>query len=336
MITEAIHLLTDKKGISYDLTKTVMDEIMSGEATNAQIAAFLIALRMYGETIENITACATVMREHCTKLNSDVEVLDIVGTGGDETFTFNISTVASFIVAAAGVPVAKHGNRSVSSKCGAADLLEELGARIDLTANQNEQVLKDCGMCFMFAPTYHTSMKHAATVRRELGVRTIFNILGPLANPAGATRQLLGVYDESLVLPLAKVLSNLGVKRGFVVHGKDGLDEVSVCADSIICEINNGSINSYIISPEKYGISKCKPEELMGGDHVENARIAMNILDGEKGPKSDIVILNAALSIHLGKDGTSIEDCIGIARNILDNGKGKEQMKSFITATNQF
>ncbi len=336
MITEAIHLLTDNREISYNMTKMVMEEIMSGKATNAQMAAFLTALRMHGETIENITACATVMREYCTKLNLDTDVIDIVGTGGDESFTFNISTIASFIVAASGIPVAKHGNRSVSSKCGAADLLETLGAKLDLTAAQNEQVLKDCGMCFLFAPKYHVSMKHAATVRKELGIRTIFNILGPLSNPAGATLQLLGVYDENLVVPMANVLSNLGVKRGLVVHGKDGLDEVSICDDSIICEIKNRMLNNYIFSPEKYGFAKCKPEQLKGGNPAENAQIAQRILAGEKGPKRDIVILNAALSIYLGKDGSTIDDCIDIAKIIIDKGKAKELMEKFIIATNQF
>lgn len=336
MITEAIHLLTDNRAISYDITRMVMDEIMSGEATDAQIAAFLTALRMHGETIENITACATVMREHCTKVNLDIDVIDIVGTGGDELFTFNISTIAAFIVAASGIPVAKHGNRSVSSKCGAADLLEALGARLDLTATQNKQVLKDCGMCFLFAPKYHVSMKHAATVRKELGIRTIFNILGPLSNPAGATLQLLGVYDENLVAPMAKVLSNLGVKRGLVVHGKDGLDEVSICDDSIICEIKNGVLKNYVFCPDKYGFTKCNLEQLKGGNSAENVQIAQRILDGEKGPKRDIVILNAALGIYLGKDGSTIEECINMARNIIDKGKAKEQMENFITATNQF
>lgn len=336
MITKAIHLLTDNREISYDMTKMVMDEIMSGKTTNAQMAAFLTALRMQGETIENITACATVMREHCVKLNLGVDVIDIVGTGGDESFTFNISTIASFIVAAAGIPVAKHGNRSVSSKCGAADLLEALGAKLDLTATQSEKVLRDCGMCFLFAPKYHISMKYAAAVRKELGIRTIFNILGPLSNPAGATLQLLGVYDENLVVPMARVLSNLGVQRGLVVHGKDGLDEVSICDDSMICEIKNGVLNSYILEPNKYGFVKCDPEQLKGGNPIENAQIARDVLDGMAGPKRDIVILNAALSIYLGKKDSTIEYCIDVAKNIIDKGKAKEQMENFIIATNQF
>jgi len=336
MITEAIQTLMNREDISYDMTKTVMDEIMSGKATNAQIASFLTALRMQGETIDNITACATVMREHCTKFNPESDVIDIVGTGGDEAYTFNISTVASFLVAAAGVPVAKHGNRSVSSKCGAADVLEALGVTLNLTPEQCKQVLNECGMCFMFAPAYHSSMKYAAPVRKELGIRTIFNILGPLANPAGASLQLLGVYDEDLVIPLAKVLSNLGVKRALVVHGKDGLDEVTICDDSIVCEVDNGSFNSYILNPEEYGIKKCKSEDLVGGDPKENARIALAILNGEKGPKREIVILNAAISIYLGKDGTTIADCIKIATDMLDSKKAIRQLELFIETTKKY
>lgn len=336
MIAEAISLLMNRQELSHEMTKTVMDEIMTGEASNVQIASFLTALRMQGETVDNITACAESMREHCTKFNPETDVIDIVGTGGDEAFTFNISTVASFIVAASGVPVAKHGNRSVSSKCGAADLLEALGVELDLSADQNEKVLKECGMCFMFAPTYHASMKYAAPVRKELGVRTIFNILGPLANPAGASLQLLGVYDESLVLPLAKVLANLGVKRALVVHGKDGLDEITTCADSIICEVDNGKLTSYTFNPEEFGFEKSKPEELTGGGPDENAAIARSILSGEKGAKRDIVILNAALSIYLGKDGTTIKDCIELAQDALDSGRAKAQMELFVETTQKY
>ena len=233
MIKEAIYGVMNGEDLSFEMAKTVMDEIMEGRATNAQIGSFLTAMRMKGESIEEITACATVMRNHCTKLRPAADVLDIVGTGGDEAYTFNISTVSALVIAAAGVPVAKHGNRSVSSKCGSADLLEALGVKIGLSAAQSEQVLARTGICFMFAPTFHASMKYAAPVRKELGARTIFNILGPLANPAGATLQLLGVYDESLVEPLARVLANLGVKRAMVVHGHDGLDEVTLCSSSI-------------------------------------------------------------------------------------------------------
>lgn len=338
MITEAIHLLTSNTEISYEITRQVMNEIMNGKATDAQIAAFLIALRMKGETTDDIAACAAVLREHCIKLNlhSNVEVMDIVGTGGDEAFTFNISTIVSFIVAATGILVAKHGNRSVSSKCGAADVLEALGAKIDLTAEQNEKILNECGMCFLFAPKYHTAMKSVATVRKELGVRTIFNIMGPLANPAGASIQLLGVYDEHLVEPMSKVLLDLGIKRGIVVHGKDGLDEISVCDDSIVCEIKNNTIKKYIFNPEKYGVKKSELSHIKGGNPYENAKIFKDILEGKQGAKRDIVILNAALSIYLGKNLSTIEEGIKIAEDMIDSGKAKRLMEKFIKKTNEF
>ncbi|MCX7614569.1 MAG: anthranilate phosphoribosyltransferase, partial [Clostridiales bacterium] len=236
MIKEAIKTVIEKKDLPFDTAKQAMNEIMQGQATNAQIAAFLTALRMKGETIDEITACATVMRDRCTKLVTEGDVLEIVGTGGDEAYTFNISTVSAFVISAAGVPVAKHGNRSVSSKCGAADFLESLGAKLDLSAEQSGIILKETGMCFMFAPVYHSSMKYASPVRKEMGARTIFNILGPMANPAGASIELLGVYDKDLVEPLAKVLKNLGVKRAMVVYGNDGLDEISLSDTTTVCD----------------------------------------------------------------------------------------------------
>ena len=272
MIKEALHIVIENEDLSYETTKQVMDEIMSGDATNAQIAAFLTAMRMKGETIDEITACAAVMREHCTKLDQGYDVLDIVGTGGDEAFTFNISTVAAFVIASAGIPVAKHGNRSVSSKCGAADLLEALGADITISAEQSAEVLEKTGMTFMFAPTYHASMKYAAPVRKEMGARTIFNILGPLANPAGASVQLLGVYDETLVLPMASVLSNLGVKRALVVHGNDGLDEITLTDTTTVCEVNGDDLESFVLDPREFGFMFCKPEELRGGEAKEMPR----------------------------------------------------------------
>ena len=262
MIKEALRQIINKENLSFEITKQVMDEIMLGQATNAQIAAFLTALTHQGETIDEITACATVMREHCIKLHHQGEVLEIVGTGGDEAYTFNISTVSAFVIAATGIPVAKHGNRSVSSKCGAADILETLGVKLDLSAEQNAKVLENTGICFMFAPVYHASMKYAAPARKEMGTRTIFNILGPLANPASATIQLLGVYDQQLVRPLAQVLCNLGVKRALVVHGNDGLDEISLSATTSVCELDNGKITSYTLDPRDFGLELCRPEEL--------------------------------------------------------------------------
>lgn len=335
MIKEAIHKVIQKEDLSFETAKQVMDEIMNGQATNAQIASFLTALRMKGETVEEITACAQVMREHCTKLEHDLDVMDIVGTGGDEAFTFNISTVSAFIVAAAGIPVAKHGNRSVSSKCGAADLLEMLGAKLDLTSSQSAQILKQTNLCFMFAPVYHASMKYAAPVRKEMGARTIFNILGPLANPASASIQLLGVYDKTLIEPLAKVLANLGVKRAMVVHGNDGLDEITLTNTTEVCEINNGNLTFYILDPREYGFELCESKELVGGDAAENAQIARSILQGEKGAKRDIVLLNSAACLYLAGKADSISEGIAIAADLIDSGKAYEKMSEFVNAASE-
>ncbi len=314
-----------------------MNEIMSGETTPAQMAAFLTGLRMKGETIDEITACATVMREKGLKLEPNFAVIDIVGTGGDEAGTFNISTTSAFVVAAGGVPVAKHGNRSVSSKSGAADVLENLGVNLKLTVEQSEQILKDTGMCFMFAQSYHSSMKYAGPVRKEMGVRTIFNILGPLANPAGATMQLLGVYDEKLVEPLAKVLSNLGVNRGLVVCGNDGLDEATVTGPTHVCEIRFGELTMYEITPEQFGFSRCSLPELVGGNPEENAQITRDILTGKlTGPKRDIVVFNSALSLYLGIDDCTIGDCVALANDLIDSGKAAAKLEEFAKATNKY
>ncbi len=336
MIQEAIYQVINKQNLSLDHTKAVMEEIMEGRASNAQIGSFLTAMRMKGETIEEITACATVMREKCTKIRPEKDVLDIVGTGGDEANTFNISTVAAFVVSAGGIPVAKHGNRSVSSKCGSADLLEALGINIALSAGQGAEILDKIGMCFMFAPTYHASMKYAAPVRKELSVRTIFNILGPLANPAGANMQLLGVYDENLVEPLARVLANLGVKRAMVVHGHDGLDEVTLCDTTTICEVDNGKLNSFFLSPEQLGFRKCRPEALVGGGPEENAKIAHEILDGVKSPKRDVVVLNAALCLYMAYNQVTLRECVKMAEKLIDSGAARAQLDKFIQISNSF
>lgn len=336
MIQEAIYQVINKQNLSLDQTKTVMEEIMEGRATNAQIGSFLTAMRMKGETIEEITACATVMRDKCTKINPDKDVLDIVGTGGDEANTFNISTVSSFVVSAGGVPVAKHGNRSVSSKCGSADLLEALGINIALSAEQSAMILDRIGICFMFAPTYHASMKYAAPVRKELSVRTIFNILGPLANPAGANMQLLGVYDENLVEPLARVLANLGVKRAMVVHGHDGLDEVTLCDTTTICEVNNGKLNSFFLSPEQLGLERCRSADLVGGHPGENAKIALDILNGAVGPKRDVVVLNSALCLYMSHNRITLRECVKMAEDLIDSGSARARMENFIELSNSF
>lgn len=334
MIKEAIQHLINNEDLSLEMTKQVMDEIMSGKASNAQIASFITSMRMKGETIDEITSCAMVMRKYGDKISSDRDVLDIVGTGGDKAFTFNISTVSAFVISAAGVPVAKHGNRSVSSKCGSADVLEALGVKIDIPLIKSEQILKEIGLCFMFAPLYHSSMKYAAPVRRELGVRSIFNILGPLVNPAKASHQLLGVYDENLVVPLAKVLINLGVKKAMVVHGHDGLDEVSLCAGTTVCEVNRGNINSFFLDPRRLGFEYCKPEELTGGGPEENAKIAMNILKGEKGPKRDIVLLNSALCLYMTYDNITLRQCVRLAAEMIDEGRALEQLNKLIVLSN--
>lgn len=335
MIQQSINTLLKSQDLSLDMTMSVMDEIMSGKATNSQIASFITAMRMKGESIDEITGCAKVMREYGTKLKHESDVLEIVGTGGDEAYTFNISTISSFVIAAAGIPVAKHGNRSVSSKCGSADVLEALGVKIDIPSEKSEAILKEIGICFMYANKYHSSMKYAAPVRKELGIRTIFNILGPLASPAGANIQLLGVYDENLVEPLARVLLNLGVKRAMVVYGQDGLDEITLSTKSTVCEVNDGKINSFFLDPKQFGFEYCKKEDLVGGDPMENAEIARKILSGEKGPKRDVVLLNSAACIYMAHDNVTMKECVKIAADIIESGKAMEKLNKFIQLSNR-
>lgn len=335
MIKEAIYKLVNNEDLTYEMAESVMDEIMSGEASQIHMGAYLTALRIKGETIQEITASAKSMRKHGLKLLHDMDVLEIVGTGGDEASSFNISTTAGIVVAAAGIPVAKHGNRSVSSKCGAADVLEALGVNIMINPVQNAAVLKEIGLCFMFAQNYHNAMRFVAPVRRELGIRTVFNILGPLSNPAGANFELMGVYEENLVEPLAKVLLNLGVKRGIVVYGQDGLDEISLSSSTTCCEIRDGKLKSYILNPEDIGINKCDKSELVGGGPKENAEITRRILAGEKGPKRDAVILNAAACIYMVKDNITLLDAAGIVEEVIDSGKATEKLNQFIEITNK-
>lgn len=337
MIKEAINKVIKGEDLDYETQKAVFEEIMTGEATQAQMASFLTALRLKGETVEEITASAEVMREKGIKINPTRDVMDIVGTGGDEVGTFNISTTSAFVVAAAGVPVAKHGNRSVSSKSGAADVLESLGANISITPEQAEEVLSEVGISFLFAQTYHSSMRFAGPVRKEIGIRTIFNILGPLASPAAAKMQLMGVYDKNLTEPLAHVLSNLGVTRGVTVCGSDGLDEITLTGPTKVCEIREGTIKSYEITPEEYGFERCELKDLIGGTPEENAQITRDILSGkETGPKRDVVIFNAAIAIYLGIDGTTIEDSIKIAKEVIENGKAYEKLNAFVAMTQSF
>lgn len=334
MIKEAIVTLTKKEDLTYEAAEISMDEIMSGKATPVQMSAFLIAMAMKGETIEEITACAAGMRKHCVKLLQDQDVLEIVGTGGDRSNSFNISTTSALVISAAGVPVAKHGNRAASSKSGAADVLEALGVKIDLAPTESAEILKKIGLCFLYAQNYHLSMKYVAPVRKELTVRTIFNILGPLTNPAGANMELMGVYDESLVEPLAKVLANLGVKKAMVVYGQDGLDEISMSAPTTVCEVSNGSYETYVITPEQYGFTRCKKEDLRGGSPEENAEITRRILSGEKGAKRDAVILNSAAALHIAK-GITMEEAIGIVKETLESGRAMAQLDEFIRLSNE-
>jgi len=336
MMQKAIKQVLGGKDLDHETTKGVMRQMMDGTATQAQMGALLAGLRMKGETVEEITACAEVMREKGLKINPVRRVMDIVGTGGDETGTFNISTTAAFVVAAGGIPVAKHGNRGVSSKSGAADVLEHLGINLNLSPEQNEETLKQSNICFMFAQIYHSSMKHAAPVRREMGARTIFNVLGPLSNPAGATMQLMGVYDRNLVEPLAQVLSNLGVVRGVAVNGSDGMDEVTLTGVTHVCEIRYGDLTSYDITPEQFGFKRCKIEDLAGGAPEENARIALEILSGrEKGPKRDVVVLNAAMALYLGIDNCTIADCVKTAQDLINSGKAAAKLEEFRRLTNE-
>lgn len=334
MIQEAIHKVINRQDLSYDEAVQTMKEIMTGEASQIQMAAFLTALRMKGETITEITACAEGMRSVGTHLQPDKEVLEIVGTGGDEVGTFNISTTSAFVIAAAGIPVAKHGNRSVSSKSGAADLLEKLGVNLMLEVEAAKKVLEDTGMVFLFAQKYHAAMKNVGPVRKEMKERTVFNILGPLTNPANATRQLLGVYDEELVEKMAQVLSNLGVTRGMSVHGSDGLDEITVTGPTSCCEIRDGKLNSFTITPEQFGLKRYDLKEIIGGSPEENAQITKDILSGkEKGAKRDIVLLNAGIAIYLGRDDISMEEAVKLAAEMMDSGKAYEKLEAFVKAT---
>lgn len=335
MINEAIIKLAAKEDLSYEMAMGAMDEIMGGKATPVQMSAFLTAMSMKGETIEEIAACAAGMRKHCIRLLNDQELFEIVGTGGDRSNSFNISTTASILVSAAGVPVAKHGNRAASSKSGAADCLEALGVKISLPPERSREILERINLCFLFAQNYHLSMKYVAPVRKELGIRTIFNILGPLTNPAGASMQLMGVYEEALVEPMAKVLMNLGVKKGMVVYGQDCLDEISLSAPTTIGEFRNGTYKKYVIAPEDYGFQRCRKEDLQGGTPEENAAITRAVLNGEKGPKRNAVVLNAAAGLVIGQDGIDLREAIHEMEKIIDSGKAAEQLEKFIQLSNE-
>ena len=336
MIKEAIIKLSKKQDLAYAEAEAVMDEIMSGQATPVQMSAYLTALALKGETIDEITASAAGMRAHCIKLLHNLDVLEIVGTGGDGSNSFNISTTSSLVIAAGGVPVAKHGNRAASSKSGAADVLEALGVKITLTPERSAEILKKINICFLFAQNYHIAMKYVAPIRKELGIRTVFNILGPLSNPAGANMELMGVYDQSLVEPLAQVMANLGVNRGMVVYGQDSLDEISMCAPTSVCEIRDGKFTAYEITPEQFGYERCEKGALTGGTPAENAEITKAILKGEeKGPKRQAVCLNAGAALYIVGKAASIEEGVKLAESLIDSGAALKKLEEFVEETNK-
>ncbi|MDR3070085.1 MAG: anthranilate phosphoribosyltransferase [Propionibacteriaceae bacterium] len=334
MIKEAIVMAASKQDLSYEVAEEVMDEIMRGEASQIQMAAYLTAMGVKGETIEEVTGSAAGMRKHCIRLLHDMDVLEIVGTGGDRSFSFNISTTSALVISAAGIPVAKHGNRAATSKSGAADVLEALGVNITVPPEKSVEMLQEIGLCFLFAQNYHIAMKYVAPVRKELGIRTLFNILGPLVNPAGANMELLGVYDQGLVEPMAKVLANLGVKNAYVVYGQDGLDEISASAPTSVCEVRNGFIRSFVITPEQFGLRRCEKSELIGGTPAENAQITKSVLAGRPGAPRDAVLLNSAAAIHIGNPDISLADGIKIAGEAIDSGKAELQLARFVEMSN--
>ena len=337
MIQEAIVKIVDKQDLTYDEAYAVITEIMSGETTPTQNAAFLAALSTKStkaETIEEITGCAAAMRDRATKLENNMDLLEIVGTGGDGAHSFNISTTAALVTAAGGVKVAKHGNRAASSKCGTADCLEALGVNIQLEPEKCLELLEKVGFCFFFAQKYHTSMKYVGPIRKELGIRTVFNILGPLTNPASPKRQLLGVYDRSLVEPLAQVLMNLGVRKGMVVYGQDKLDEISLSAPTAVAEFSDGWFRVYDITPEQFGFQRCEKSDLVGGTPEENAAITRAILSGEPGHKRNAVLLNAGAALYIGEKAASMEEGIRLAANLIDSGKAMETLDALIRLSN--
>lgn len=337
MIKEAIVKIVNKGDLTYDEAYAVMNEIMSGETSPTQNAAFLAALSTKSakaETTDEIAGCAAAMRDHATRVESDMELFEIVGTGGDNAHSFNISTTAALVCAAGGMKVAKHGNRAASSKCGTADCLEALGVNIEQSPELCVKLLREVGMCFFFAQKYHTSMKYVGAIRKELGFRTVFNILGPLTNPGSPKRQLLGVYDEYLVEPLAQVLINLGLERGMVVYGKDKLDEISMSAPTTICEFKDGWFKTYTVCPEDFGFERCTKQDLEGGTPEENAKITLAILNGEKGHKRNAVLMNAGAVLYIGGKAKSMKDGVKLAAEIIDSGKAAKTLEQFVAMSN--
>lgn len=338
MIKEAIVKIVNKEDLTYNEAYTVMNEIMSGETTPTQNAAFLAALSTKSakaETTDEIAGCAAAMRDNATKVDTGMDIFEIVGTGGDNAQSFNISTTSALVAAAGGMKVAKHGNRAASSLCGTADCLEALGVNIQQSPDRCIELLKEAGMCFFFAQKYHTSMKYVGPIRKELGFRTVFNILGPLTNPGSPKMQLLGVYDEYLVEPLAQVLISLGVERGMVVYGKDKLDEISMSAPTAVCEFKDGWFKSYTIAPEDFGFERCTKGDLKGGTPEENAKITREILGGAKGHKRNAVLMNAGAALYIGGKAETLKDGISLAAEIIDSGKALETLDKLIEVSNR-
>lgn len=347
MILESLKKVVERENLSAEDAFLTMDEIMSGKATDAQIAAFLTALRLKGETVEEITGFARAMREKVTPIRvrghvdasisgTDREALvDTCGTGGDASNTFNISTATAFVVAGAGIPVAKHGNRSVSSLCGSADVVEALGVSLELTPEQVGDCIDQVGIGFLYAPLLHKAMKYVMPARREIKIRTVFNILGPLTNPAGASAQVMGVYQEALTEPLAWVLCGLGARRAYVVHGLDGLDEVSPASDTKISEVKNGRVQSYTVAPEDFGLKRARLSDLQGGNAAENAQIIRRILGGEAGPKRDVVLMNAALAIAAGGKAHDLKEGVALAARSIDSGAAMEKLRHLVEFSRQ-
>lgn len=334
MIKEAIIKLSNKEDLTYEEALQVMNEIMNGEATDVQKSAYLTALSMKGETVDEITGSAVGMRSHALQVEHDMDVFEIVGTGGDKSNSFNISTTASLVIAAAGVPVAKHGNRAASSKSGAADCLEALGVQIVLEPEKSSELLKEIGITFLHAQKYHAAMKYVGPIRKELGIRTVFNILGPLTNPANANMQVMGVYSEALLEPMAHVLSKMGVKRGMVVFGQDVLDEISMSAPTSVCEFENNEFKTYTIEPEQFGFTRCEKAALVGGTPQENAEITKSILEGRKGPQRDAVVMNAGAGIYVAGKADSLEAGIRLAEEMIDSGAALRKLEAFIKLSN--
>lgn len=338
MIKEAIVKIVNKEDLTYDEAYAVMNEIMSGETTATQNSAFLAALSTKSaraETTDEIAGCAAAMRDHATRVDTGMDIFEIVGTGGDNAHSFNISTTSALVAAAGGMKVAKHGNRAASSKCGTADCLEALGVNIQQSPKRCVELLNEAGMCFFFAQKYHSSMKYVGPIRKELGFRTVFNILGPLTNPGAPSMQLLGVYDDYLVEPLAQVLVSLGVKRGMVVYGMDKLDEISLSSPTKICEIRDGWFRTSIITPEQFGLERCTKKDLEGSTPEENAKITLGILSGERGHKRNAVLMNAGASLYIGGKAESMAEGIKLAAELIDSGKAMNVLSKMIEVSNR-